>query len=321
MTKPKVFVTRNIPESGTALIRYFCEADVWQDENPPDRDELVNRTVGIDGLLSALTEKVDDDLMEVAPNLKVISNFAVGVDNIDVASATRRKIPVGNTPDVLTDATADMAFALLLAAARRVVEGERYVKAGNWKTWNPQLLLGVDLVGSTLGIIGFGRIGQAVAKRAIGFGLRIIYHDPTQNPSYGAISVDLKTLLRESDFVSLHVPLTPETHHIINSGALMIMKPKSILVNTSRGSVIDPRALYLALKENKIFAAALDVTEPEPLPKDDPLLTLPNCIVVPHLGSASQHTRDQMAVLAAQNLIAGLKGERLPHCVNPEVYD
>jgi glyoxylate reductase len=250
----------------------------------------------------------------------VISNFAVGVDNIDVAAATKHKIPVGNTPGVLTDATADMAFALMMAAARRIVEGERYVKDGKWKTWDPQLLLGADIVGSTLGIVGLGRIGQAVAKRAAGFDLHVIFHDPSAEPAYAATPVDLETLLRESDFISLHVPLTPMTRHMINGKTLKMMKPNAVLVNTSRGPVVDTEALYVALKENRIFAAALDVTDPEPLPLEHPLLNLANCIVVPHLGSASKWTRDQMAFLAAHNLIAGLKGERLPNCVNPQVY-
>jgi glyoxylate reductase len=320
MTKQKVFVSRKIPEKGVDLIRTFCDADVWQDEIPPSRNMLLDRVKGVDGLLSALTEQVDAELMDEAPNLKVISNFAVGVDNIDIVAATKRKIPVGNTPGVLTDATADMAFALLMAAARRVVEGERFVQAGLWKTWDPQLLLGADFVGSTLGIIGFGRIGQAVAKRATGFDLHVIYHDPSVKSAFNATPVELDKLLKESDFISLHVPLTPITRHMINDETLKKMKPNSILVNTSRGPVVDPRALYRALTERIIFAAALDVTEPEPLPLDDPLLKLDNCIVVPHLGSASRRTRDQMSVLAAQNLIAGLAGEHLPNCVNPQVY-
>ena len=321
MSKQKVFVTRNIPEKGLALIRDLFETDIWTDELPPSQAELLARVKSVDGLLSALTEKIDREVMEAAHNIKVISNFAVGVDNIDLAEATRRKIPVGNTPDVLTNATADMAFALLLAAARRIVEGEKYVRAGKWKTWSPQLLLGTDLAGSTLGIIGFGRIGQAVAKRAAGFDLRVIYHDPSAPTASSGTPVSLDTLLKESDFISLHVPLTENTRHMINSESLMKMKPNAVLVNTSRGPVIDPMALYDALKEGRIFAAGLDVTEPEPLPAEHPLLELPNCIVIPHLGSASKQTRDQMAVLAAKNLIAGLEGKRLPNCVNPQVYD
>lgn len=303
------------------LIRDLYEADIWKDELPPSRNELLARVKKVDGLLSALTENIDKEVMDSAPNLKVISNFAVGVDNIDLNEASRRKIPVGNTPDVLTNATADMAFALLLAAARRIVEGEKYVKDGKWKTWSPQLLLGTDLAGSTLGIIGFGRIGQAVAKRAAGFDLRVIYYDPSMPAALGATPVNLETLLKESDFISLHVPLTEKTRHMICSESLMLMKPNAVLVNTSRGPVVDPKALYDALKERRIFAAGLDVTEPEPISPDDPLLALPNCIVIPHLGSASKQTRDQMAVLAAENLIAGLEGRRLPNCVNPQVYD
>jgi len=258
--------------------------------------------------------------MEAAKNLKVISNMAVGVDNVDIAAATRRNLPVGNTPGVLTDATADQTFALLLAAARRVVEGEKFVRSGKWVTWGPRLLLGADLAGATLGLIGFGRIGQAVAKRAQGFDLHVIYHDPTAQPAFGALAVELEALLHESDFVSLHVPLTTETRHLVNAEFLSKMKPTSILINTSRGGVVDQPALFKALKEKQIFAAALDVTDPEPLPVDSPLLELDNCLIVPHLGSASKHTRDMMSYLAAQNLIAGLKGERLPLCVNPEVY-
>jgi glyoxylate reductase len=240
---------------------------------------------------------------------------------VDLSAATARRIPVGNTPGVMTDATADMTFALMMAVARRVVEGEKYVRDGKWKTWSPQLLLGADFAGATWGIIGFGRIGQAVAKRAQGFGMRVIFHDPAAAPAVGAMPVSLEELLQSSDFISVHVPLTTATHHMINAQTLSAMKTTAILVNTARGPVVDPDALYTALEANRIFAAALDVTEPEPLPANHRLLDLPNCLVVPHLGSASKKTRDQMAFLAAQNLIAGLKGERLPHCVNPEVYD
>jgi len=320
MAKPKVFVARVIPAKGLDLIREFCDADVWLDELPPPYEEIIRRVHDVEGIVSLLTDKIDAAVMDAAPRLKVISNMAVGVDNVDVAAATARKLPVGNTPGVLTDATADIAFALLLSAARRLPEGQKYVRDGLWKTWYPQLLLGADLVGATLGIIGFGRIGQAVAKRAHGFDLRMIYYDPTAEPMFGASSVDLDTLLRESDFVSLHVPLTSATRHLVNAEFLSKMKPTAILVNTSRGGVVDQPALYDALKSKRIFAAALDVTDPEPLPMNSPLLELENCLIVPHLGSASKHTRDMMSVLAAQNLIAGLKGERLPNCVNPNVY-
>jgi glyoxylate reductase len=281
----------------------------------------MERSRGVDGLLCLLTEKMDGELMDaIGPQLRVISSMSVGVDHIDISAATARGIPVGNTPGVLTDATADQAFALMLSAARRIPEAERFLRAGKWITWQPSLLLGTDFAGSVLGIVGFGRIGQAVAKRAQGFDMRVIYHDPTAQPAYGVQPVNLNTLLRESDFISIHVPLTEMTRHLINAGFLAKMKPNAVLVNTARGGVLDQTALYHALKSNQIFAAALDVTDPEPLPMDSPLLELENCIIVPHLGSASRKTRDLMSLLAAQNLVAGLKGERLPNCVNPEVY-
>ncbi len=321
MAKPKVFVSRLIPAEGLDLIQEFCEADIWPAEFPPSHEEIIKRVHDVEGIVSLLTDKMDVGVMDAAPHLKVLSNMAVGVDNVDVAAATARKLPVGNTPGVLTDATADQTFALLLAAARHVVEGEKFVRSGKWITWSPGLLLGADLVGATLGIIGFGRIGQAVAKRAQGFDLHVIYYDPTAEPAFGALPIDLDTLLRKSDFVTLHVPLNPATRHLVNDEFLSKMKPTAILVNTSRGGVIDQSALFNTLKRKRIFAAALDVTDPEPLPMNNPLLELKNCLIVPHLGSASKHTRDMMSYLAAQNLIAGLKDERLPNCVNPEVYN
>ncbi len=319
---PKIFISRIIPDPGLALIKeHFPGFDLWSADLPPSRTELIERSRGVDGLLCLLTDKVDGELMDaIGPQLKVISSMSVGVDHIDVAAATSRGIPVGNTPGVLTDATADQTFALLLAAARRLAEGERYLRAGKWVTWSPSLLLGADLVGATLGIVGFGRIGQAVAKRAQGFDLRVIYHDPTAQSAYNAQPVDLDTLLRESDFVSIHVPLNAETKHLVNAEFLAKMKPNAVLVNAARGGILDQNALYHALKSKQIFAAALDVTDPEPLPMDSPLLELENCLIVPHLGSASKKTRDMMSLLAAQNLVAGLKGERLPNCFNPQVY-
>jgi len=324
MSKPKVFVTRMIPEKGLEAIREFCEMDLWQDELPPSREELLNRIKGMDGLLCLLTDRVDGELIDTAgEQLKVISNFAVGYDNIDIPAATARGIPVGNTPDVLTDATADFAFALLMAVARRIPEAERYVHDGNWKTWEPKLLLGVDIKGATLGLIGFGRIGQAVAHRASGFDMRVIYFDPKEEksaPNLEATRVDFETLLKESDFISIHTPLTPDTRHLIDAEAFSKMKPNAALINTARGPVVDPEALYKALQAKRIFGAGLDVTEPEPLPPDSLLLKLNNLIVVPHIASASKSSRDQMSWMAAQNLIAGLKAERLSNCVNPQVY-
>lgn len=325
MQKARVFVTRRIPEKGLQAVLEACQAEVWPEELPPDRATLLEKVRGVDGLLCLLTETVDAELLEAAgPGLRVVSNHAVGYDNVDVPACTARGVPVGNTPGILTDATADFAFTLLLSAARRVVEADRYVRAGRWRTWGPSLLLGADLQGATLGIVGFGRIGQAVARRAQGFGLRLLFSDPSANleaaQETGAQRVDLDTLLAESDFISLHVPLNDETHHLIDATALDKMKPNAVLVNTARGPVVDPQALYQALSSGRIAAAGLDVTEPEPIEPDDPLLALDNLVVAPHIASASRRTREQMSWLAAQNLIAGVNGERLPHCVNPQVY-
>jgi glyoxylate reductase len=258
-------------------------------------------------------------------SLKVISNHAVGYDNIDVRAATLRRIPVGNTPGILTETTADFAFALLLAAARRVVEGERAIHRGLWKTWGPQWLLGSDVHGATLGIVGFGRIGQALARRAAGFAMRILFFDPHPPEGWQACGViaepvGLDTLLAESDFVSIHTPLNDQTRSLFNAETFARMKPSAVLINTARGPVIDQDALYEALKDHTIAAAAIDVTVPEPLPTDSPLLTLDNLIVTPHIASASRATREKMAVMAAENLLAGLRGLQLPYCVNPEVY-
>ena len=325
--RPRVLVTRVIPDEGLVPIREAADVDLWTDELPPPRDELLRRASGKDGLLTLLTDPVDDELLDAAgPQLKVVSNFAVGFDNIDVAACTRRGIPAGNTPGVLTETTADLAFTLLMAAARRIPESVDYVRAGSWRTWGPMLLMGVDVHGATLGIVGFGRIGREMARRARGFGMSVLYHDvhpasPEEEVELGARRVEMDELLREADFVSIHVNLTDETHHLIDEAALREMKPTAVLVNTSRGPVVDPAALEQALRDGGIFAAGLDVTEPEPLPADHPLVELPNCIVVPHIASASRVTRGRMAAMAAANLLAGLSGERLPNPVNPEVYD
>jgi glyoxylate reductase len=326
VTKPRVLVTRVIPDEGLDPVREACDVDLWTDELPPPRDELLRRVAGVDGLLSLLTDRVDDELLDAAgPQLKVVSNFAVGFDNIDVPACTRRSIPAGNTPGVLTETTADLAFALLMAAARRIPEGVEYVREGRWRTWGPMLLMGVDVNGATLGIVGFGRIGREMARRARGFGMRILYQDvnpatPQDEAELGARRVEMDELLRESDFVSLHVNLTDETHHLIDADALRAMKRTAVLVNTSRGPVVDPAALERALVDGEIFAAGLDVTDPEPLPADHPLVRLPNCVVVPHIASATGVTRGKMAAMAAANLIAGVRGEPLPTPINPEVY-
>jgi glyoxylate reductase len=324
MSKPRVFLTRSILESGLRLLQNFCNAEIWPGDLPPSRDELNQHVHDMDGLLCLLTDRIDAEVMDAAGSgLRVISNCAVGVDNVDVHIATARGIPVGNTPGVLTNATADFAFALLMAAARRLVEGERQVRSGEWKTWKLDYLLGMDITGATLGLVGFGRIGRAMAQRASGFGMRILFSDlnpAKQEHGVEATQVDFDTLLQESDFVSIHVPLTEETRNLMNEAAFTRMKPSAVLVNTSRGPVVDQSALYEALKSRRIFAAALDVTDPEPLPTDNPLLTLKNCIILPHIASASVQAREKMSRMAAENLICGLKGERLPNCVNPEVY-
>lgn len=297
----KALVTRALPEEGLALLRDVCEVDLWPEETPPPREVLLERVRGVDGILALLTDQIDTMVMDAGmPRLRVISNFAVGFDNVDVDAATQRGIPVGNTPGVLTDTTADFAFALLMAAARRVVEGDRYTRAGKWKTWGSLLLLGPDITGATLGILGFGRIGKALARRAQGFGMRVLYYHPHQAQDaeaagLGAVRVDFDTLLRESDFVSLHMPLNDATRSMIDAAALATMKRTAILINTARGPIVDAAALYHALKDGTIAYAALDVTEPEPIPLDSPLLTLENIVIAPHIASASVATRGKMA--------------------------
>ena len=325
MARPRSFVSRQIFAEALELIATEADAEVWPEELPPSRDVLLEKVRGIDGLLCLLTDKVDAELMDAAgPQLKVISQIAVGFDNIDIPEATRRGIPVGNTPEVLTKTTADAAFALLMAAARRIVEGSRAVHEGKWRTWHPLHYLGQDVYGSTLGIIGMGRIGVEVAKRGYGFDMEVLYSDIARREDleaqYPLRYVDQETLLRQSDFVSLHTVLDEATYHLIGDAQLAMMKPTAVLVNASRGPIIDPKALYRALRDGVIAAAALDVTEPEPIPMDDPLLTLDNCVIVPHLASASVRTRAEMSRIAAQNLVNGLIGERLITCVNPEVY-
>jgi glyoxylate reductase len=325
MTKPRIFVTRIIPEKGLEMVRQKADVEVWQDPLPPPYETLVQKVKGMDALLCLLTDRIDGNLMDaIGPQVKVISQMAVGFDNIDIPAATSRGIPVGNTPGVLTDTTADFAWALLMAAARRVVEGDKFTRAGKWKTWGPVDFLGPDISGATLGIIGFGRIGQGLARRAQGFDMRILYFDTRRKPEaeqkYHAQYVDLNTLLREADFVSIHTTLSQDTHHLMNDARLKMMKRSGVLINTARGPVVDPQALCRALSSGTIAYAALDVTEPEPIRPDDPLLKLDNIIIAPHIASASFQTRNKMATMAAENLIAGLKGERLPNCVNPQVY-
>jgi glyoxylate reductase len=304
----RCFVTRQRPGPALGRLAGAHDVDVWPERMPPSYDELRRRTAQADGLLSMLTDRVDAELMESSPRLRAIANYAVGYDNVDVAAATARGIAVGNTPDVLTDATADLAFALLLSAARKLPQAAASVRAGEWVTWEPGTHLGYDVHGATLGIIGGGRIGAAVARRAAGFDMDVLVHSRSSGTS-------LDELLERSDFVSLHCPLTPETRHLIDAGALAKMKPTAILVNTARGPIVDQAALATALHAEAIAGAALDVTEPEPLPADDPLLTAPNLIVVPHVGSATHSAREKMADLAVDNLLAALDGRPMPHAV------
>ncbi|NLC58740.1 MAG: D-glycerate dehydrogenase [Armatimonadetes bacterium] len=319
----KVWVTRRIPEAGIEMLREAAEVEVWEDELPPPRDLILDKIGELDGILALLTDRMDAAVMDRAKKLKVIANYAVGFDNVDVPAATERGILVTNTPGVLTETTADLAFTLLMATARHIVPSDRYTREGRWKTWGPMLFLGQDIHHAALGLIGLGRIGAEVAKRARGFDMRVRYFDPIRNEEaerrLGIEYADLDTILKESDFVSLHTPLTPETRHLIGARELALMKPTAILINTSRGPVVDQKALYEALKNRTLYAAGLDVFDVEPVPKDEPLLSLDNVVAVPHIASASFATRTRMATLAAENLLAGLRGTQPPTPVNPEV--
>jgi len=322
--KPNVFVTRLIPEIGLSKIKQHCDAEIWNDPLPPPHAVLRQKVASCDGLVSLLTDKIDAALLDAAPRLRVVSNYAVGFNNIDVGAATARGIAVGNTPGVLTDATADMAFCLLLSAARRVVEGHQYSLAGKWKTWEPLGHLGQDLAGRTLGIVGMGRIGYALAKRCrAGWDMSVLYHDVYRNDKaekeLGARHVDFDTLLGEADFISLHTDLNDKTRGMIGTEQFKKMKRTAVLVNSARGPLIDQKALVAALKAGTIFAAGLDVTDPEPPVQDDPLLKLSNVVIAPHIASATVGTRNAMAEICANNLIAGLTGASLPAWVNPEV--
>jgi len=319
-----VYVTRRIPEVGLGEIREACNVRLWGNETPPSKEDIIREVASCEGLLCLLTDPIDADVIEAGERLRVISQYAVGVDNVDLAAATERGIPVGHTPGVLTEATADMAFALLMAIARRIPEGIEKVKTGGWRTWEPMGLLGANVWGATLGIVGLGRIGTAVARRAQGFAMHILYHDPQRHPALeeelGLVYASLEDLLAQSDFVSLHCPLNEETQHLIDEDTLRQMQPTAMLVNAARGPVVDTDALMRALRDGWIAGAALDVTDPEPLPAEHPLLKFSNCVVVPHVASATVSARNRMATMAAENLLAGLQGEPLPYCVNPEVY-
>ncbi len=326
MPRHRVYVARRLPDPAMERLREHVDMTVWPtDELPPSRDVLLKETAASDGLLSLLTDRVDGALLDAAPRVRVVSNYAVGYDNIDVDAATARGVVVTNTPGVLTETVADFAMTLLLAAARRVVEADRFTREGRWKSWEPMLFLGQDLYGATLGLVGLGRIGAAVARRAHGFDMQLLYHDVVRREDLeadlGLEFTSLEDLLRRSDFISVHTPLTPQTRHLISADQFRLMKRSAVLVNTARGPIVDPDALHRALADRRISAAGLDVFEVEPVPADHPLLRLDNIIVAPHIASASVDTRTKMALMAVDNLLAALGGTRPPNFVNPEVWE
>ncbi len=324
MSRPRVYVTRRLPQPALDIIRPIADFTLWDREDvPPAREVLLREVTQVDGLLSLLTDRIDGEVMDAAPRLRVVSNFAVGFDNIDIPAATKRRIVVTNTPEVLTETVADFAFCLMLGAARRLVEGDRYARDGKWKTWEPLLLAGQDMYRATLGLIGLGRIGSAVARRAKGFEMRVMYYDPFRREDLEqSLQIEYRPfsdVVRQADFISVHVPLSEQTRHLIGREQFAMMKPTAVFVNTSRGPVVDQQALAEALAARRIFAAGIDVFEREPVPPDDPLLAQGNAVVAPHIASASIPTRIRMATLAAENLVAVLQGKRPPNPVNPEV--
>ena len=319
----KVFVTRRIPEEGLKLLEKECEeVEVFEHDRIPSKDEIKRGLKGKDGLLCLLTDRIDRDVISSNPKLRAISNYAAGYDNIDVDFATERGIVVTNTPDVLTEATAELAWALLLAVSRRIVEGDRFTREGRFRGWSPTLLLGKELSGKTLGVIGAGRIGTAFALKARCFGMKVLYYNRSRNEvlesRVGARKVDLESLLRESDFVSIHLPLTKETHHLIDYRKLCMMKRDAVIINTARGAIIKERDLIRALRERRIFGAGLDVYENEPEVAEE-LKEMENVVLLPHIGSATLETRTKMSLLAAENLVKALRGEVPKYCVNPQV--
>lgn len=323
MPRPAVYVTRLLPGGAIEFLKHHANVRVWREEAPPPRKELLKQAAASDGILCLLTDRIDAAMLSQAPRLAVVSNMATGYDNIDVEAASRHAVLVTRTPGVLSETTAEFTIALLFAAARRIAEGDRMVRQGHWRTWGPSTLLGCDLAGSTLGIVGLGGIGEAVARRARALEMRVIYYSRTRKKDFerqlGVRYVTLATLLERSDFVSLHAPLTEETRHMIGKQELDTMKPNAILINTARGPLVDQSALYRALNRGGIAAAALDVTDPEPIAHDDPLLALDNVIITPHIASASIATRSKMAMLAAENLVQALSGRLPKHAVNRDI--
>ena len=326
MPQPRVFVSRMMHQDALALIGEATDMEVWPKDPPPSAGDLRTKLVDAEGVLINIMDRIDTALLDAAPRLRVVSQLAAGLDNVDVPECTRRGILLGSTPGILSKAVADHAFALLLSAARRVVESDRWVRGNNWElAFHPNYWLGNEVQGSTLGIVGLGQIGLEVARRAQGFDMRILYHSRNRRPEaeaqYGLTYAAMDELLSESDYVSLHVPLTPETRHLIDADALRRMKSTAILVNISRGPVVDTDALCTALREGWIGGAGLDVVDPEPIPDDHPLLFMDNVTITPHIGSASVLSRRAMSIMAARNLVNGLNGQRLVHCANPELYE
>jgi len=322
----RIFVTRELPKRGLDIIKERFNAEVWSDYAPPPKKLVIEKVAKVDALATLLSDKIDAEVFDAAPNLKIVSQFAVGFDNIDVKEATKRGIYVTNTPGILTDTTADYAWALLMAAARRVAEADKYVRDKKWKVgWHPAMLQGRDIFGATLGIIGLGRIGVAIAKRAKGFNMKILYYDVVRRPEVeeelGIMFRELMAILKESDFITINVPLLKSTHHLINEEKLKQMKKTAILINNARGPVIDEKALYKALKEGWIAGAGLDVFEQEPTPANNPLLTLDNIVVAPHISSSSFETRSKMAEMVAENLVSFLEGKTPPNLVNKDVVN
>ena len=324
MQKPRVYVTRELPERGLHIIKERFDAEVWPEYAPPPKEVITEKAAKVDALATLLSDKIDAEVFDAAPNLRIVSQFAVGFDNIDVKEATKRGIYVTNTPGVLTETTADFAWALLMAAARRVVEADRYVRAGKWKVgWHPAMLQGRDVYGATLGIVGLGRIGSSIAKRARGFDMKVLYYDVIRRQDLEKELkieyVEIDTLLQKADFVTINVPLLKATYHLIDEKKLRLMKKTAILINNARGPVIDEKALYKALKEGWIASAGLDVFEQEPTPQSNPLLTLENVIVAPHISSASFETRSRMSEMVAENLVAFFESRVPPNLVNKDV--
>jgi len=320
----KVLASSVFPGDALARVSEYCELDAWEHTRPMPRPEMVERLQGCEGLICLLTNRVDRELLDACPQLRFVSSMSVGVDHVEVTALTERGIPLGYTPGVLVDTTADLAMALLLAAARRIPEADRFVRAGKWlaeEPWHPEFFVGKDVSGATLGIVGLGEIGQAVARRASGFGMRVLGWSRSGRPVPGVELVEFGQLLAASDFLSINVALTDDTRNLIDADAIAAMKPGAVLVNTARGGIVDEHALAAALQRGDLYAAGIDVFSREPVETDNPLLALDNVVTVPHIGSATMRTRSRMAALAADNMIAALQGKPMPHCVNPEVYD